>query len=186
MTLELVTPLSDAGVRGLIVNTAKRNLWKVANWYELEDLVQDGVMIWLKVRGHYYPKGVTDIKHLTSLFKTSFSRHIIDLAAEKRYGEELAISQFIGPDSDGTHEWETLLGVQQETATVAVLLHSAPAELKALWRFLTSEDGRERLRGRYQKKGGVKETTNEFLCRLLGLDPEMVNLEKIARQHFFG
>lgn len=177
-------PLLDAGVRGLIVNMATKNFWKVASWYELDDLIQDGYMCYAKVR-RAYPK-IKEVRHLTALFKTTFSRFIIDLAAKKRLGEELVLSQMAAPDSDGSQELESLLGSQPEEQTAMVLLHSMPSELRALWRFLRSEDGRTRLRQPRRKVAGVRETTNEHLCRLLGFDPDMVNFEAMARQHFYS
>lgn len=177
-------PLLDAGVRGLVVNMAKKNFWRVANWYEIDDLIQDGYMCWAKVR-QAYPK-IKNIKHLTALFKTTFSRYIIDLSNKKREGEELVISQFIDERSNGIREWESLLGVTDEVGTASILLHSMPSELKELWRYLTSESGRAELRGRYQTVRGVRETTNQFLCRVLGLDSETVNLEAMAKQHFLS
>jgi len=180
-----VDPWLDAGVQGLIKNMATKNFWRVAYWYELDDIIQDGYMVWTKVRRHY--PDITNIRHLTALFRTSYDRYIIDLSKKRTRLEEVAVSQLAAPDSDGTDEMEALLGVQHETTTVTMLMHSAPAELKQLWRFLTSEDGRRRLRERkLVYKNGTRETTNQFLCRVLGLDAESVNLEEMAKQHFFG
>ena len=177
-------PLLDAGMRGLIVNMATRNYWRVCAWYDLEDLIQDGYLCYTRVRRRY-PK-VKEVRHLTALFKTTFSRHIIDLANDKREQQEVCVSQIAADDSDGTAELETMLGFCEGEQTAMVLLRSMPAELRQLWRFLRSQDGRDKLCQPRLKVGGVRETTNEHLCRLLGLDPEVVNLPEMARLHFLG
>lgn len=176
-----VDPWQDAGVRGMIVNMARRNLWKVAHWQDLDDLVQDGYMLWAKVRRRY--PDVQDIKHLTALFQTTFSRYIIGLAAKKRAVDEIAVSQLVSDDND-FDPFENL-GSQDEEQTVSLMIKQMPYELRMLWRFLNSEDGRKRLRARkLKRKNGVRETNNQFLCRVLGFDPKVVNLEKLAQQHF--
>lgn len=182
-------PLLDAGMRGLIVNMATRNYWRVAAWYDLEDLIQDGYLCYAKVRHAYRKKiraGEIRQAHFTALFKTTFHRHIIDLSNDKRESKEVCVSQIASPDSDGSTELETLLGSVEGEQTAMVLLRSMPTELRQLWRFLRSQDGRDKLRQPRRKEGGVRETTNEHLCRLLGMDPEIVNLEDMARQHFYG
>jgi hypothetical protein len=176
-------PLLDAGIRGLIFNTVKKNYWRVANWLEFEDLIQDGYMLWCKVRRRY--PDVHEIKHLTALFKTTFTRHIIDLSNEKRAGDEIALSQIVTRQDANTQAWEALLGTCPEEATLRCLLANAPAELKALWRFLNSEDGRARLNGRYRQRLSGHETNNEFLCRVLGFNPATTDFKKIAQEHFF-
>ena len=176
-------PLFDAGVRGMVVNMSKRQFFKVAGWYELDDLVQDGFMLWWKVRRHY-PQ-IKEVRHLTSLFRTTFNRHIINLANNKRAVNEIAMSHFVSPDIDENDALDQLLGGHEDTMALA-LLRNMPYELKALWRFINSETGRRDLRRPYRKVAGVRETTNEFLCRILGFDADSVNFQELARQHFLG
>ncbi len=61
---------------------AKNNLWRMDGDYDLDDLIQDGRMVWEKIITHYNST-VTEPKHVMALFKTSFSRHIIDLSNKK-------------------------------------------------------------------------------------------------------
>lgn len=181
MTRQQQDPLLDAGVRGLIVNMAKKNFWRVASWYDLQDLIQDGYLCFAKVRNRY--PTATDVRHVTALFKTTFFRHITDLANERTQGNEQTISQLVAVPGQEEAVWERLIGGQDEEATLKVMLRNAPAELRALYRFLSSEDGRRRLSEPYRWRYGVRETTNQYLCRKLGFDANTVNLEEMARNY---
>jgi len=179
-----VDPWLDAGVKGCIANIARQNFWRVQHYYDLDDLIMDGYVCWCKVRRHY--PDITNVKHLQGLLKTAFHRHIHDLSKKRTRVDELAMSQFVQEDGSEMN-WDDMFGAEEGAAVAVNLMRTAPQEIKMLWRFLTSEDGRRRLRHKKRTfSNGRRETTNEFLCRTLGLNAKEVDLEAMARKHFYS
>jgi len=84
-------------VVGWIYNHSRKHYWRVAAWYELEDLIQDGLMIAYKCQ-QYYGKpvdpvpgkvsrvrfGEVDSAHFMSLVQSAFRNHIGQLIRKKR------------------------------------------------------------------------------------------------------
>jgi len=91
----------DAGLRGWLKTTAVKEHWRVASWYSVEDLVQDGYVCYCKCRDRYTlavpqpgdrPDGYahqnlfTDQpnekqrKHFMSLVQRAFYNHIYTLS----------------------------------------------------------------------------------------------------------
>jgi len=87
---------------GWIVNHATKNFWRVADWYELDDLIQDGLMVAYKCRERYGEK--LDPPHFMALVKTAFYRHIAELLRHSRLEEDITS---LAGDLAGTWETET-------------------------------------------------------------------------------
>jgi hypothetical protein len=186
-------------MRGYIYATALREYWKVANWYDdPADLVQDGYLCFAKCRAHYVHKlGVLPAthptrdqrRHMMTLVKTTFGRYIQHvLAAKTRYGHEVPVSQFASAGEEAADDPWAVFGessAQDADASLVDLLRSLPEELQQLVLALVG-DGAEalgvcsdRLRVR-ETAGGtrrvtrhrkrLRETTNQYYCRLVGLD----------------
>lgn len=199
-------PYLDAGMEGFIRNLAHKEYWRVANWYGekgcgVEDLIQDGYLCYCKCRARYVDKlGVMpkdpapgDKKWMMELVRTAFTRHIQHTVAGKmKLGHEEPISQFASADNPAADPWEKILPPQDEEASLLALLRSMPGELQQLVTLLVG-DGvealgfeRSRLERRVLPSGSVRvqrrgrrrlrETTNQYYCRLLGLDPSKRDL----------
>lgn len=196
-------PYLDEGMRGYIHRTAAREFWKVAGWYELEDLVQDGYMCYYKCR--HRPQYVAqlssednpsseDRRWMMSLVKVTFDRHITTLAS-KRMGVrdavydriEVSVSGLSRPDDEETADpWDTLAPGQFGNASLVDLILSLPSEMQQLLVILAGDGGKAlgfnrstRLRRTTangsprmtRRRRRTRETTNEYYCRLVGLDP---------------
>lgn len=194
-------PYLDAGMRGWIMTEARRNHWRLAEWYSVEDLIQDGYLCYAKCVVAYpnlssrANPSPDDRRMFMALVIAAYRNYITDLTSHRMH--ERAVSQLAGENEDDNAVWERLLPPSMECGTFAVLLAQAPAELKSLFRLLMDDTcaGVEYLKTRARTKmvngrqrrvlGKVSkyETTNEHYCRLLGLDPS-VDLFAMAREHF--
>lgn len=159
----------DPGMRGWIVNTSKKNIWRVAHWYDLSDLIQDGFMCYAICHVKYME--VKEQKHFMALVKTTFYNFITDLANEKTQGIQEVV---VDPDS------QSLVRTEQGDAFFVTMLGQLPVELQQLIKLLL-QDGKKPRMKRY--RDGTRETTNEHLCRLLGVDPKMVNIMELFKEH---
>lgn len=76
-------------VVGWIYNHASRNFWRVADWYELDDLIQDGLVGAYKCLEKYGEPGKDiDPPHFMALVKSTFYNHIGDLLRHSRREQE--------------------------------------------------------------------------------------------------
>lgn len=90
-------------VVGWIYNHSRKHYWRVAAWYELEDLIQDGLMIAFKCREYYgrpvepnanrvsrVRLGEVDTPHFMALVQSAFHNHIGNLIRKKRAVDDTA------------------------------------------------------------------------------------------------
>ena len=184
----------DPGMKGFIVNTANREHWRVAQIYPgsdgLQDLIQDGYLCFYKcVRA--YPQ-ISSVKaptkdqrrHFQALVKTAFANHIHTLAAKRKDVAEVVVSQVLPEGADESALWDKL-PPQQELASFTSLIASAPTEIKQLVELLVG-DGMSILGFKRTKKRrrALRETNNEFYCRLLGLDSTKVDMVGRLKEYF--
>lgn len=174
-------PYFDKGLRRWIVKTAHKHYWRVAGWQDLDDLVQEG--FWMFARCHDRYKGAVQNKaHFMALFKISYLNHITTLANKRTQQVDVPISSLIGPETQPLAALEYLGGTEDGDAELAATLLSAPTEIQALLLLLHDPEFSAYVRqGSSKREGGVRETTNQHLCRLLGL-PLETNLESKLRE----
>ena len=94
----------DAGMKGWIVNTAKKEFWKVAEWYEFQDLVQDGYLCYYKCRKRLHGRLLVKTptkdqrREVQAYVKTAFLNHISTLATKRMQLHDRAISLLVASD----------------------------------------------------------------------------------------
>jgi DNA-directed RNA polymerase specialized sigma24 family protein len=174
----------DDGMRGYIHNKARKEYWRVSSWYGLEDLVQDGYMCYAKCKARYAGT-VTEQRHFMALVQTAFHNHIMTLAGRHHLVKESTISQLTPEGKQEAAVWDAITPPEGESATFRTLLAQAPAEFKQLISLLV-KDGVEAYK--WVKPEGsrkaVRQTTNEYLCGLIGKDPEDEDLVGQLKAYF--
>lgn len=181
----------DQGLERWIKSTAKRNHWRVASWYELEDLIQDGYLCYSKCAARYGRLGrkrnptKENRRNFMALVKRTYENHIHDLAAERTAQPEKPISQLHGPDDTAEAWLERHGSIEQAIADLAMVLKTTPKEIGAFLGVLTNDafEGIAYVRVK-RRRAYVRETTNEHYCRLLGLDPKTIDIVEEVRQYF--
>jgi hypothetical protein len=156
--------------------TALKNLWRVSTWCELDDLIQDGAMIYYHVL-HRYPHAV-DPPHIMRLFQVSYINHLHTLSKVTTRSKQTAtaLATFVRDEAE------------PDAFNLALLIERAPEYIRAVLKLYTTEHGRRRLRSLLRvKHNGERETTNERLCRLIGItdqqpQPDIVGMMKL----YFG
>lgn len=182
----------DDGMRGYLVNTAKREHWRVRELCDLADLIQDGHLCYYKCYDRYVrPRAdLTGTKGekrwFQALVKTTFSNHITTLAGKHKGVSERPASDYTVMGEEGDSDiFEQNLPPQPELGTFMALLAKAPAELAELIKLLAN-DSAEAL-GFERKRVGrrlIRETTNERYCRILGIDPKERNIVSELKAYF--
>lgn len=173
----------DRGARAWVYRTAQKHFWRVCRWYDLDDMVQDGYLHWARLTAKY--PDVTDRPHMMRLFQITYINHIHDLAKNRTRQMDDRIADMMPAEVDPTAALERLWIDRGEDPEFAVRLQQAPEPIKRLLALLSSEDGRRRLSAVYRRKrGGIRESLNERLCRLTGQDPGAVDVEELCRSYF--
>jgi hypothetical protein len=163
----------DAGARRWLRKTAMKNYWRVALWISLDDLIQDGELCWMTARRRY---SEANPAQLMALFKTIYTNHLHDLANDHTLQSlEIPFTSI----SDTKNLDELLDGEPCPYAELLRLVTEAPGRVNHLLGKLLADP--TPLRAAYRRDGYVRETTNERLCALTGLDPVSVDLHTAVR-----
>lgn len=158
----------DRALRGWLHNTAVENYWRVADWYELDDLIQDGYCVFLKVSARY--PNVANQKNLMALFKVAFVNHIHDLSKKKTRGSIVAREHDLGVDI-------------ADIAPDSPDIHLAFAFLPPLLRKLVVAMQTDPRAGQpCRRRPDHRETTQEKLARIIGVSPDSPDLIEALRQ----
>lgn len=158
----------DDGAKGWMLRYAHKNFWKVATLgYDFDDLISDGYFCYYYVRRHY-PEA-TEPSHIMSLFKRTFQSQIADLANKRtRNSEELLCLE------DVEH-------IQIDMPDT--LIAEAPEPIREILKVLLHGERLEDLRQPYKNTDSHRETTNERLCRLVGIDASKINLVGLLKDY---
>ena len=163
------------------MNTARANYWRVSSWYDLEDLIQDGMECYARCKDRY--QFVANQSHFMSLVKKTYINYIHNLAIKKSRELDMPISNFILEDVYPLQAVDEVAGPQPETSTFRVLLGKLPTELKELL-FILVNDARDI--PYLTREDRTRETNNEYFNRLIGTDPARYDIEEMFRKHFAG
>lgn len=165
----------DAIARGWLIAVVKDQYWRVASWYDFDDLVQDGYMVWYRVVQKYEVEAgrVRSRPHLMRLFKRSFINHIHQLAKNKTVASfEIKAADLI----TFADPW-SVLAPAFDVGEYARVVVDAPKAVRPLLRRLLFGAPSPVLRARPRfRADGTRTTTNERMCRLVGADPASVDL----------
>lgn len=190
----------DAGVRGYIVKTAYKQFWKVSTWYEMEDLIQDGYLCYVKCKAGFRPADKSpaeEQRRFMGFFQMAYQNHITDLANSRSSTPEVAVASLSTDQADGIEAWAAHAS-ELSDASVAVLLAQAPAEIMEILKLIlldgvtTGPYLRSRLRKKVlpgatiprivKGRRRLRETTKEHYDRCLGRTGAIAQL----REYFLG
>lgn len=166
----------DKGVRGWIKNTASKNFWRVAEYYEFEDLVQDGGLVYARIVSRY--PGLNQ-KQLMALFKTAYINHIHDLSKKASRIEYVR-------EAEMPHPLAFLLEGEDadQDPDFAFIIRQLPASIARVISRMNNEGRGHPFRRRPDLS---RETSNERACRLAGgLDPSKRDIREAVRAYLSG
>lgn len=151
-------------VVGWIKNHAIKNYWRVAAHYDLEDLIQDGLMCAYKCKARYGDE--LDPPHFMSLVKTSFHNHIGDLLRRRRGVDDSTKIADLAPDATEESILDRLITADVSAAEVAAVVHDLPAAVRRVVELYMQHP--EQIRQKMRMRLSGKETMAERLFRLAG------------------
>jgi hypothetical protein len=133
----------DEILRSWIVGYARSQRWRIAGWYSVSDLTQDGYLCYCKCRDAYTigepdPNAVHDLhtvtpdnsqrRHFMVLVQRAFMNHVHTLSIRYMANREEPVDCPASVDS--ATMLEELVPLQPEEISVLMALASAPAEIR--------------------------------------------------------
>lgn len=173
---ERIELVIDRRTRKWVIDFAAANYWRVAAHIDLEDLLQDGMMLFHKCRQKYREEG-RGHAHIINTFKQAFRNHVTNLAIARTRDLEM-----MATDVEWTDDLSPRENGQQE---FTVALQKAPFRVREALAVYTTERGRDKMRKPYHLYvDGSRETLNDRLCKVAGFDRTRVQLTTTLREYF--
>ena len=169
----------DKGLERWIFATARKNLWRVPEYYDIDDLIGDGYLIYAECRRRYRSR-VTERRHFMALFQRCYGNHITDLAHKRSKNVTVLLDE--SPD-DNVTLFERLMPPVFPEAELSALLQEMRFPLNALVKLFYSDSGLALLHNLPQNP---HENINTYLCRLLSLDHKKYNLPELFKSFLSG
>lgn len=170
----------DESLKKWIMKTARRNLWRVARWYEIEDLVGDGMMIAAKISRQYAP---ANQRHYMALVMTAYNNHVESLARKRRRGDDVLAADMAPTGVDFDWWLSALMGHAHSDAALSRLLSKARFPVDEVISLFLTDRGVAELRRRPQRP---RETPNRYICRLLGVDHDEYDVPALVESFLRG
>lgn len=156
-----------SSVVGWIYNNSRKNYWRVAEFYEFNDLVQDGLMKAYQCLNKYGKPGVDiDPPHFQSLVKSAFRSHLGDILRKHRrvnITKRFEESEVLYGDNAGADRYVEPVQPEQD---FAVFVMTLPDMLRKAVEVYLREP--EKLRNLRVRLNGTNETLSERLSKLCG------------------
>lgn len=152
------------GLRRWTINYAERHVWRTLPEHDIGDLIQDAYTVYRRVEARYGAT-VRDQAHFMALYKRAFANHITTLASQRTRRTQRV--QFVPVD--------TLDVRPGDLTSDAAVLTELPEALRELYRLFVQQG----VRPPVLRVDGRRETTNEWLCRIVGADPRSTDLRSM-------
>lgn len=163
----------DEGAKSYLFKYASRNHWRVAAWIDFDDLIQEGYAAYYDTLRRY-PAAI-EPSHIMSLYKLVLRSTIENLVRQHSKQIDDARSDIIE-----IYDGDAIL--MPDGFALQSLLLKAPKPVKDVLALFSDDNKRKELQKPYvMKENGRRETMNERLCRLIGYDPDTINLAKDLR-----
>ncbi len=161
-------------VEPYVRNFLKKNYWKVETLMPYEDALSEAKLQFIRTISRLEKRNceIKNEKHLMSLFKTSWSNHFITLA-NKATNERFVTTLSNSDNQDLLID--QVIGDMGNMGEIEILLQKAPSEIKQVISMLLNSpiEAIEVIRDNFFTN---KTKSNQLLCKLLGKNPNAVNL----------
>ena len=164
--VQIWKPRWEPEIRGWSFNYIQKNKWRYEHTNDIEDLMQDAYLMFLRVSDSY-PR-VVDAPHFMALFKTSLRNMLADKARE--YERKLHLIDEGVVFDPLSQEELTTTGLTFSEGPLAALINAGPPELKMFFKFIQDDGHLEELRKPQRaSRGEPRMNFDQRLSKLLGI-----------------
>jgi len=173
------TIVFEGVIEGFVINFINKNKWKLSNLHEFEDLYQEAYRIFLETFDRYIDR-VENEKHFMQLYKMCLGSWWIDEAKRNSKYKNVMIQSHTISDEQETDMITNLIGDLDNEGYLDELIRTAPDDVKQVLSILleTPKDVMDLALTKWKSKGKTKPLGNQFLCNILSINHEKVDLVK--------
>jgi DNA-directed RNA polymerase specialized sigma24 family protein len=174
----MYTPEFHGPIEGYLMNQITKDLWRVANTHDRQDLMQEGVLVFLRCAAKY---SIIDTpQHFMALFKTAWAHHLNDLSVKATKARVMVSETHLDPE-DGSEWNREAIGETDNAGALTLMVQQAPREvLMVLNLFLNAPQELLDLATKaWTKKGRRNANGNLIINKMLGLPDEADTLGKV-------
>jgi len=151
--------------------------WGVPKWMDVDDLIQDANELFYKCVARYKDHPRVDSRaRLIALFKSALFNRMVTLGKKNVRMPERFAADLCPEDENAVFD-----SALPQDGGFAELTALAPTTVRRLLKEIM--DNPDRMTSPYRVRRGTRETTNERLCRIAGLDPATVNVVNELRAY---
>jgi len=182
----------EGPIEGYVVNFLQKNYWRVKNYFDYEDALQEARYTFTLLLRRMEKNGsiIENAKHLMSLFKSAWTRHFHTLSKRDTKRIDFAISNYTKEDHD---DWLidsiNLASSSQNLGFLEITIEQAPSEVRQVLNLLLSAP-KEVLSMAVESWGTKNKRnsriTNEFLCHMLGYNHKEIDLIKNTQSYLLS
>jgi hypothetical protein len=159
-------PVWEGSVRAWTINYLRKNKWRYDPILELDDLLQDAYLVFMRV-AEKYPR-VVEAPHFMALYKTALLNELIDAA-----NENTARRGAMCDEADANALVEKMTCNLSEDGAMTLLLASAPPEVRLFLSVFANDDHLLELRRPYRRHRGLpRDSFNSRVKQALGIDSD--------------
>lgn len=172
---------------GYIQNFLKLHYWKVAHSLEWDDAIQEAWMQQVYMEKRLLKSGkdstIVTPQQYMACFKTCWSRHFITLSnKDTKYKVVQTESEFSKDSDEDVNILISDLMTDDNVGYIEIMIEQAPSEVREVINLLLNAPKEILDAVAVSLKKDV--TSNSVLCRLLGHDPQKVDVVKLTENYF--
>lgn len=187
MTTFYDLPNVDSRIVGWLVKYANRNYWKVQDFMSLQDLIHEGFDVLYDAIRRYPERKENDPKRFFNTVKLMFTNHIPYLQNRNIRMPEGQLGRIADMcDPAKAEAFTAKLAGADEYEAVRRLVCEAPDLIKPILQAYVEDEGRviDMLAAPLRRfEDGTRETTNEKMCHILGLDSNQYDIPSTIRAY---
>lgn len=172
----------DRSAAAWLITVSADHFWRVERWYDFEDLLHDGVMVWYRVVEKYETETgrVRSRPHIMRLFKVAFLNHLHTLSKERT----IANVELKAADQTTADDPWAIIAAPEDLSAYDRMIVEAPLVLQPLLTTLLYGPPSRMMQSEYRVNAdGTRPTTNSRLCKLVGVDPDQFDLATELRSY---
>lgn len=157
-------PEWEGSIEGWTVNFIESNIWRVERIVGFDDLLQEGVLLFLKCKKMY--GHVTKPQHFMSLYQKSFRNRVHHLSNMQ---SEFVVYEENDDDPKRYSFSDVVVSPVDIEEAFKVVAIDAPRDVQKLITLAVSDAAYLLRTPMWTSETGRRETTDEYLCRLAGI-----------------
>jgi len=179
-------PTWEGAIAWYALKYCRKNSYRFPS-VDVEDLYAEAYLIFENIRFKYGPPRVTCEKHFMALYKTSLHNTLIDLGVRwaSRSARETPVGLFNRANDDALPTILEVADPASDLGPFLTFLREYSVECRLFVSMFDDPRKMEQFKKGYKKElvGDLtkRETRNEFLCRIIGIDPNKYKVSTALR-----